>query len=291
EGCESLISINIPDSVLSIGECAFFGCSNLTNITISDRVIEIYGRTFLGCKSLANKGDFLIVNNILYNYAGNAASVNIPDGVTTIGYSAFNSCESLISINIPNSVTDIGLFAFDQCTNLQRINIPASVTYIGLFAFSDCSSLTDVYYGADEISWKNIEVDSNNECLQTANIHFTEPDKSEIKVTLYGKKLSFDQPPVIENGRTLVPLRAIFEALDAEVTWENGTRTVRATRDGTYIELQIDSNEMKVNTQIITLDVPAKIINDRTMVPARAVAEAFGCNVSWDAENNAVIIN
>ena len=127
--------------------------------------------------------------------------------------------------------------------------------------------------------------------MKYANIHFAEPDKSEIKVSVNGKKLKFDQPPVLENGRTLVPLRAIFEALGAEISWDRETQTIRAIRYGTYIELQIGSNEMKVNNEIKTLDVPAKIINERTMVPARAVAEAFGCNVKWDAENNAVIIN
>ena len=48
---------------------------------------------------------------------------------------------------------------------------------------------------------------------------------------------------------------------------------------------------MKVNNEIIYLDVPAKTINDRTMVPARAIAEAFGCSVGWDSENNTVVIN
>ena len=83
----------------------------------------------------------------------------------------------------------------------------------------------------------------------------------------------------------------IFEALDAEVVWDDITRTVRAAKGDTTIELPIGSNELKVNQEIKYLDVPAKIINNRTMVPARAVAEAFGCNVAWDDINRVVIIN
>ena len=218
-------------------------------------------------------------------------NVVIPNSVTSIGDDAFYGCTSLTGVTIPNSVTSIGERAFSGCTSLTDVTIPNSVTIIGNSAFSGCTSLTDVYYDATEIEWNSISVGSYNSFLKIANIHFSEPDKSEIKVTLNGKKLSFDQPPVIENGRTLVPLRAIFEALGAEIAWDSETQTIRAIRYGTYVELQIGSNEMKVNSEIKVLDVPAKTINDRTMVPARAIAEAFGCSVSWDADNNAVIIN
>ena len=113
----------------------------------------------------------------------------------------------------------------------------------------------------------------------------------EIIVLLNGKKIAFDVLPVVENGRTLVPLRAIFESLGADVTWGEDSGIIRAVKGETKVELRIGSNEMKVNNAIKYLDVSAKAINGRTMVPARAIAETFGCSVSWDATNNAVIIN
>lgn len=111
-----------------------------------------------------------------------------------------------------------------------------------------------------------------------------------INVVLDGEYLYFDQNPIIEDGRTLVPMRAIFEALGATVNWEQSTQTITSKKDNITIILQIGSNIMKKNTEDIILDVPAKIYNDYTMVPARAVAEAFGCNVGWDGDTRTVTI-
>jgi polygalacturonase len=109
------------------------------------------------------------------------------------------------------------------------------------------------------------------------------------KVVLNGDTLSFDVPPIIENGRTLVPLRAIFEAMGANVSWEDTTRTVTATKENTEIKLTIGGQAYK-NGQLVTLDVPAKIINDRTMVPLRFVSESFGCQVVWDNTTQTIAI-
>ena len=97
-----------------------------------------------------------------------------------------------------------------------------------------------------------------------------------------GEKIKFDQIPVIENGRTLVPLRAIFEKLGADVEWNEDTQTVIATKDDTKISLTIDNTAASKNGESITLDVPAKVKNGRTLVPVRFVADCFGVDVSWD---------
>jgi len=107
---------------------------------------------------------------------------------------------------------------------------------------------------------------------------------------LNGSRIKFDQQPIIKNGRTLVPLRAIFEALGAQVSWNGETRTVTSVKGNTVIELTIDSNEMKVNNTLKTIDVPAQIINSRTIVPVRAISEAFGCTVNRDENSKTVLI-
>jgi hypothetical protein len=112
----------------------------------------------------------------------------------------------------------------------------------------------------------------------------------DIKVTVNGNTIAFDQPPIIENGRTLVPLRAIFEALGAEVSWEQSTQTVTAVRGDITVTLQIGSNILNKNGEQFTLDVPAKIVGGRTLVPARAVAESFGAKVEWDSKTRTVTI-
>lgn len=100
----------------------------------------------------------------------------------------------------------------------------------------------------------------------------------------------YDQDPIIENQRVLVPMRAIFEALGSTVSWDNIKREVSGTYNGVKVNLIIDSKDAIINGQIHNLDTPARIINGRTMVPIRFVAESFGCNVSWDPATRSVKI-
>jgi hypothetical protein len=90
-----------------------------------------------------------------------------------------------------------------------------------------------------------------------------------------------DTPPTVVDGRTLVPVRAIFEALGATVDWDNTTRTATGKRGDTTVVIQIGNTTAYVNGEAKTLDVPAQLINGRTMVPARFVSEALGCEVTW----------
>lgn len=112
---------------------------------------------------------------------------------------------------------------------------------------------------------------------------------SEPRVLLDGQAIVFDVPPVIVEGRTLVPLRAIFEALGAEVGWDGNTQTVTATKATTEIKLIIGGQAYK-NGQLVTLDVPAKIVDGRTMVPLRFVSEAMGSQVDWDGNTQIITI-
>ncbi|QGG47233.1 copper amine oxidase N-terminal domain-containing protein [Heliorestis convoluta] len=96
-----------------------------------------------------------------------------------------------------------------------------------------------------------------------------------------------ESPAVIENNRTLVPMRAIFEALGQTVTWNAEERSVTSG----HIWLQIDNREARVGDKIIELDVAATIINDRTYVPLRFIAESLDKKVAWDGEQRRVDIN
>jgi len=114
--------------------------------------------------------------------------------------------------------------------------------------------------------------------------------ESEIKVVLDGYAIEFDQPPVIISDRTMVPMRAIYEALGAEVSWDAVTRTASGTKCGITVSFTIDEAIVDINYNKIEIDAPATIVNDRTLVPVRALAEGFGVTVSWDAVHRTVLL-
>jgi endonuclease YncB( thermonuclease family) len=113
---------------------------------------------------------------------------------------------------------------------------------------------------------------------------------SAVSVTINGTKQHYDQPPVIDNGRTLVPLRGIFESLGATVQWDANKKTVTSLRGNTKIVLKIGSTSPTVNGKVVPIDVPGKIKNGRTLVPLRFVGEALGATVDYNASNRSIKI-
>ena len=114
---------------------------------------------------------------------------------------------------------------------------------------------------------------------------------TEIKVYVNGEQLSFDAEPRIYGGRTLVPLRGVFSALGAEVDWDEQNAAVKAVRGSSEIEIIPGENSFSVNGEDIPLDSPAIIENGRTLVPLRAVAQAFGCSVVWNGASRTASIS
>lgn len=104
----------------------------------------------------------------------------------------------------------------------------------------------------------------------------------DITVEISGDEVSFDQKPVIYNDRTMVPMRKIFEELNAEVDWDGDTRTVTGRRGDRTVRVSVGSAKMYVNKKQILLDTAPIVLADRTLVPVRAVAEGLGCEVGWD---------
>ena len=120
-GCKNSI---IPNSVTSIGRCAFGGCSGLTELTLPSSVTSIGSAAFQGCIGLTE--------------------LTLPNSVTSIGDGAFAHCSGLTELTLPNSVTSIGSDAFSGCSGLTELTFPNSVTSIGDFAFYGCSGLTEL---------------------------------------------------------------------------------------------------------------------------------------------------
>ena len=160
--CSSLTSVIIPNSVTSIGRCAFYYafdiCYDLTSITIGSGVTSIGEFAFCHCSLKSIKVDAYNTTydsrdncNAIIETATNTlvfgiANTIIPNSVTSIGDSAFDSCERLTSVTFENDsqLTSIGEGAFYQCKDLTSITIPESVTSIGSYAFCDCLGLTSI---------------------------------------------------------------------------------------------------------------------------------------------------
>ena len=143
-GCKNTI---IPNSVTSIGDCAFADCSGLTSVIIPNSVTSIGVSAFADCSGLTSvtiPNSVTSIGDYAFLACAGLVSVTIPNSVASIGKKAFNSCSGLTSVTIPNSVASIGDYAFSYCTGLASVTIPNSVTTIGKNAFEGCESLTSI---------------------------------------------------------------------------------------------------------------------------------------------------
>jgi len=118
---------------------------------------------------------------------------------------------------------------------------------------------------------------------------------TNVNVLFEGQLQQYDQPATVINGRTMVPLRAIFEKLDASVQWDGATQTITATRKSLTLVLKVGSTtatrkSASGSSKEVTLDQAPVILNGRTLVPLRFVSEAFSAGVEWDAATSTVKI-
>lgn len=124
-------------------------------------------------------------------------------------------------------------------------------------------------------------------CLFSAAAFAAEPTAN---ITVNGQELVLEDLPVFDNDRILVPMRAIFEALDTFVGWDPDTQTISAQNGTSFLLLQIANPTLFKNNEKISLDTAPKIIGERTYVPLRAVSEALDCKVLWDGETRTVTV-
>jgi hypothetical protein len=111
-----------------------------------------------------------------------------------------------------------------------------------------------------------------------------------IKAFVNGEQPNSDVAPLIKDGRTFLPFRAISNSLKADVAYDAEENSVTVTRNGIEVKLIIGSTTAYVNGQEITLDAPPTIVEGRTVVPVRLVAEAFGAIVLWESESQSIVI-
>jgi len=234
-----------------IGDAAFVAIEN-------QNYLDGYGSSFL----INKDGERLTPLWQYGRYGGEYMREGLIRALSTYGPSPY---ESIIMLN------KYGAEVIHPSLNLQYLS-----------SFNEGYALL-IAHNSDNTAVGLVKIPENIEAYKNRKL---------IRVLMDNELLDFeDTDPIMENSRTLVPMRAIFEALGAEVEWDDANKTAIATKNDITISLKIDENIAYINNEPVELDVPAKIKNSRTLVPVRFIAESLNADVAWDDALRSVIIN
>ena len=196
QDCTGLTHVEIPGGITEIGNFAFSGCTNLANVTFNKGLKKVGFDAFLGCVALKNivlpEGlnsldasfkDCISIESVYipatieesdWAFSGcqKLSNVTFGSGIEKVPGRLFQDCTGLTHIEIPGTVTEIGNWAFSGCDALKSISFGKYMSSIAFCSFSKCTNLTDVYYGGTQPQWAEIKIDSNNDPLIGATIHY-----------------------------------------------------------------------------------------------------------------------
>lgn len=232
-----------------------------------------------------------------YAVTGNSGSANEGFGyyITAAGYSADGSRLNVKGFFVNatgNTITKVKTlrltingrdgFVIAQTVSgrgLDTLNLKPGADKEWNFVFSKPSKGKDLS-----------RIDYNADCdLETG---FTAKLPDGIKVYYCGAPITYDVKPGVIAGRVLIPARLTFERMGAGVLWDEENRKVTVTRGDKRVEIEIGKSQMRINSVATSLQVPAQVIEGRTMIPLRAVATALDCVVNWgDADKMVVIVD
>lgn len=145
--CNGLTSVDFPSNLLSIGDWAFNGCSGLTSVDLPSSITKMGECVFNNCENLSNvklPSEITAISRCAFSYCSSLKNIELPTGITSIGENAFSGCSNLQNINLPSGITTIGTGAFWDCINLTNVILPSALASIGDIAFVNCSNLASV---------------------------------------------------------------------------------------------------------------------------------------------------
>lgn len=234
-------------------------CGDSAYYTIKDGVLDITGTGEIniyydelpGVKNpdiieriIIHDGINWISNDHMFSGLNSLTYVSVPDTLEYIGQGAFAMCEKLEELEIPEGIEAIGDGCFEDCYNLKKLILPKSLESIDvaglLYSFKNCDNL--IIYG---YSNTYAESYSKEKGIPFVILDDSYDDANSITVTLNDEKIAFDQSPIIQNDRTLVPMRAIFEAMGCDVYRDGDNQSVEVWRgEENVMMLWIGDNEM-----------------------------------------------
>lgn len=275
---EAVKEIILPDTLEKIGDNAFVHCRNLEKVTIPETVSHIGAGSFDDTKWMQNyESDFVVVNGILISYKGTDAHIRIPEGITAIGSGAFMANETLRSVYICDTAIYIDSMAFGGCSELVLINIPQTVEWIDEYAFASCIKLTiQGMHGSYAHSYAQ---------------YMQMPFSTEVSVSCNGERIYFDKAaPIIRDGRTYVPLRALMELMGYTVSWEEETGNITCKKEESTLILT-PHGEITIDGEVSPYEAKPINSNGSNLVPARFIAEAVDAQVEWNDKTRTVEIS
>ncbi len=283
--CQSLAEIVIPESVTSIGSSAFSNCKNLKNINIPDGITTIAEALFSYCINLK---EVILPQHItsihLYAFDGcnNLTNINIPESVTEIQTGAFRHC-GISSITIPKGITNIYPNTFYNCQNLKEITLPESIDFIQSNAFYNCVLLTDVYYYGSDTSWQNnVIVDSGNEYLQSATMHYLQVINPE-RIVLSESHTSLELYSSLKLIASIYPNNASSNT----ITWTSSNENIATVVDGIVTANSIGEVTITASIKGLSASCVVKIIPKQPKISELnvikwgdfALIELIACNL------------
>ena len=173
-GCNGLTSVDLPSSITKMGECVFYNCQNLSSVKLPSEITAISNSAFGECISLKNielPAGITSIGDDAFVNCSNLQNINLPSGITTIGTGAFWDCSNLTNVILPSALTSIGDIAFVNCSNLANVTLSSNITSIGYSAFSDCKSLKNLTISKDVTSIKNIRFNNDYEDLELESVY------------------------------------------------------------------------------------------------------------------------
>lgn len=316
-----LEQITIPDRVTKIGKNAFNKCVCLSTVKLPAGLDRLEDYVFCECAALERitlPDSLEYIQYFAFARSGLRA-ITLPASVKKLDTKAFKECENLQEVTFGYGLKSIGRSCFLNCTALQRVELPTSLRHVESGAFDGTGLETLIFpYGVKTIGAMSsmnalrtlcvpstAELDSIAACpnstvycvagsdaevtckkLPAVPTQSDDSVDSPIHVLCNGNRISFGaagQKPWMESGCTLVPLRALLEAMGATVHWNSATATVTATYRNDTLTLAVgDTVLYKNRTVAASLPVPAQMRNNRLVVPIRAVVEAVGGQVTWN---------